>query len=107
MARPVLLAGAPALDVHLLPAAIEYDGEANVGAYFRPTETGGALAARRQVQAAGDSTELRAEPQPALLPSQRSGAVVDGLPVLQASLRGRNLAGAPPPAAARPPAALL
>lgn len=40
MARPIDLSLAAALDVHLLPAAIEHNGEAMVQAYFQPQETG-------------------------------------------------------------------
>lgn len=123
-ARRIDTASAPQAEVHLVPALIEHNGPAAVQAYFRPQETGAlglpqagcgvclpswlwlwrAHAAKRcrspAATALDSSSGLllfrprRTHSFISCVPPGPAGTVVDGLPVLQCSLRGRHLAGA-------------
>lgn len=109
MARPLrsCSAATPQAEVHLLPAIVEHSGPAPVSAYFQPRESGAPQPAPTSSGGRSDCRRRQAPPcslaarslaaHARLPPAQlRAGAVVDGLPVLQSSLRGRNLQGACP-----------
>ena len=85
---------AVAVEVHLLPALVQHNGPAAVQAYFRPTETGeGGLQALMATNLLFEVISQRCFVTCLCRLTCAAGATVDGLPMLQCSLRGRYLAG--------------